>query len=42
MGMSFKHFGVDLNISKGMTHLEEHLTKDDKHCVRQENLWQCG
>ncbi len=34
MGMSFKHFGGDLNISKGMAILEENLAQDDKHFVR--------
>ncbi|PIE36121.1 alanine--glyoxylate aminotransferase [candidate division KSB3 bacterium] len=34
MGMSFKHFGVSLNISKGMGLLEENLVKDEKHFVR--------
>ena len=34
MGMSFKHFGIDLNISKGMAVLEENLVKDEQHFVR--------
>jgi aspartate aminotransferase-like enzyme len=34
MGMGFKHFGIDLNISKGMAVLEENLVKDEQHFVR--------
>ena len=33
MGMSFKQFGVDLNVSKGMAMLEEKLSQDDRHFV---------
>ena len=34
MGMSFKQFGVDLNVSKGMAMLEEHLSQDSRNFVR--------
>lgn len=34
MGMSFKQFGIDLNLSKGMAILEENLVKDEQHFVR--------
>ena len=33
MGMSFKQFGVDVNVSKGMSMMEEYLVRDDRHSV---------